>query len=58
MKKQSNTTRGILKDDVYSTPFCDLRFKCNYPDENPEGTIDNITSALNHLGIFEGINKD
>lgn len=35
--------------------FSDIAFNCHYPEENPEGALEDITNALANVGVFDGI---
>lgn len=35
-----------------------MKIECVYPEENPEGTVQDITCALAALGVFEGLRMD
>jgi hypothetical protein len=39
------------------TPSSDIELKVNYPEENPENCIEDITDTLRHIGIFDDITK-
>ena len=33
----------------------EYHFKCKFPKKNPDGSLEFITNALAHLGVFKGI---
>lgn len=39
------------------TPSSDIELKVNYPEENPENYVEDITDTLRHIGIFDDITK-
>lgn len=43
------------KESIIRLSRSDLYFKANYPKENPKGSIESITDALKHIGVFDGI---
>ena len=40
-----------------STASSDIELKVNYPEENPENCVEDITDTLRHIGIFDDITK-
>ncbi|MCC7197219.1 hypothetical protein IT413_03430 [Candidatus Peregrinibacteria bacterium] len=53
--KQEVTSRK--QSECISRPSSDIEFKVNYPEENPESCIDDITDTMKHIGIFDGITQ-
>lgn len=52
--KKANSS---CEDGRISTPSSDIELKVNYPEENPENCVEDITETLRHIGIFDDITK-
>lgn len=38
-----------------STSSSDIEFKVNFPEENPEDCVEDITYTMKHINLFDGI---
>jgi hypothetical protein len=54
-QKQNRKTTPPTKSERISTTTSDIEFKVNFPDENPEDCIEDITDTMRHIGLFDGI---
>jgi hypothetical protein len=52
-------TKKYLKSTItkVSAGLTDFEFSCNYPEENPEGAVEDITKMLKYLGVFENLQE-
>jgi hypothetical protein len=55
--KSKQKVTSLKQSECISTPSSDIEFKVNFPEENPENSIEDITDTLRHIGIFDDITK-
>jgi len=54
-QKQNRKTTPPTMSERISTPTSDIEFRVNFPEENPEDCIRDITDTMGHIGLFDGI---
>ena len=53
------TTPEIRADEFcVHTSRSDITFICYFPEENDPNDVRDITTALSHIGIFDGLNLE
>ena len=52
-----HSKKKTTPDHTISLARSDINFFVQYPEENPEDAIDDITNALYYLGAFNGLHK-
>jgi hypothetical protein len=52
MSKESSQTRHRERCPQ------DIKFIAHYPEENPEGAMDDIVKVMAHIGLFDGIKQE
>ncbi len=54
-QKLNRKTTPPAKSEHISTTTSDIEFKVNFPEDNPDDCIEDITDTMRHIGIFDGI---
>lgn len=50
IKESETEIKKSNRGDIYI-------FKCEYPEKNPPNALKDIVDCLEHIGIFDGINR-
>ena len=56
-QKQKRKIASPNQGERISTPSSDIEFKVNFPEENPEDCIADITDTMKHIGLFDGMTQ-
>lgn len=55
--KVSKTPKHSI-EEVFTTPFTEVRMVAHFPDENPPKAVEDITRVLAHLEVFADLKTD